>query len=92
MNTTTITLDYMRDLVRDAGLDWNYGFDNDGDNRYAKLIWNTIAAEEKRSADYVAGMHSRIARLEVQVANVAELKARIAQLEAGLAAAHGVKA
>jgi hypothetical protein len=59
MNTPTITDDYVRDLVREADLDWHQGFDLDGDNRYAKLIWNTIALEEKRHAAKVAGLAAR---------------------------------
>jgi hypothetical protein len=89
MNTTTITDDYVRDLVREADLDWHQGFDLDGDNRYAKLIWNTIALEEKRHAAKVAELEAaeRQRNAFAQQANeyaeeARALRARIARLDA----------
>ena len=62
----TITDDYVHDLVRDAGLDWHQGFDLEGDNRYARLIWNTIALEEKRRAAKVAELEADLSAMRVE--------------------------
>jgi hypothetical protein len=80
-NTPTITLDYMRDLVRDAGLDWSRGFDLDGNNRYAQLVSAVLALAESKSAAKVAELELRI--LELQAAHAcADLRAHLSKQDA----------
>jgi hypothetical protein len=49
-----MTDEQMRDLVKECGLDWHFGymplFDGDPTNRYAVLIEAAVAAERERCA------------------------------------------